>query len=233
MPRRLEMGTVVERCQRRADLENDGHISAAEWLALISEQYGELYALVAETGLRYFEYTSTLTTTGAAYVSEPSDHLATVRIDYLVNGTTTGERRALDELMAQEQPRWSGRTASNEARAFALVDDRIYLYPTPPSGQSYEILYIPQPPDLSTFASDDCVDVVTPDGEAFLIWGVAVKALAKSESNVQLAIAEREAARERLVAWATMRAFNQPRRRISGEFDGPLSGYDPADWRWR
>lgn len=232
MPRRIEMGTVVERCQRRADLENDGHISDGEWLALISEQYGELFALVAETGLRYFEYTSILTTTGASYVSEPSDHLATVRIDYLVNGTVTGERRQLDEIMPQEQARWSGVTGS-EARAYALVDDRIYLYPTPLTGQSYEILYIPQPPDTSSFASDDCLDVVTPDGESFLIWGVTVKALAKSESDVRLAIAEREASRERLTAWATMRAFSQPRRLVSGSFDGPMSGYDPADWRYR
>jgi hypothetical protein len=232
VPRLLEMGTVVERCQRRADLENDGHIADAEWLALISEQFGELCALVSETGLRYFETTATLTTTGVAYVSEPSNHLATVRIDFLVDGTTTGLRRQLDEIMPQEQARWSGHS-NGEARAYALVDDRIYLYPTPPTGQSYEILYIPQPPDVSAFASDECIDVVTPDGESFLLWGVAVKALAKSESDVRLAIAEREAARERLTAWATMRAFSQPRRLISGSFDGPLSGYDPADWRFR
>lgn len=231
MPRLLEMGTVQERCERRADLEGDSHISDAEWLALISEQYGELFSIVAETGLRYFETTSTLTTTGAAYVSEPSNHLATLRIDYLVDGTTTGKRRTLDELMSQEQAALSGQSSTGEARFFALVDDRIYLYPTPPTGQSYEILFIPQSPDVSGYASDECLDVVTPDGEAFLIWGVTVKALAKSESDVRLAIAERDAARERLFVWATMRALSSPRRRFSG--DDSFSGYDPSDWRFR
>jgi hypothetical protein len=233
VPRRYEMSALVERCQQRADLENDGHIASAEWKALISEQYGELFNAVSETGLRYFETTATLTTTGATYVAEPEDHFSTLRLDYLVDGTVTGQRRTLDELMSQEQAVWSGHSGSSEARAYALVDDRIYLYPTPPSGQLYEILYIPQSPDLSAYADDDVIDVVSPDGEAFLIWGVTVKALAKSESDVRLAIAEREAARERLTAWATMRAFSQPRRLISGSFDGPLSGYDPADWRFR
>jgi hypothetical protein len=233
VPRRFEMSTLVERCQRRADLEGDGHIAPAEWTALISEQYGDLFNVVSESGLRYFEFTATLTTTGAAYVTEPEDHFATLRIDYLVDGTTTGQRRTLDELMPQEEAAWSGHGGTAEARAYALVDDRIYLYPTPPTGQLYEILYIPQSPELGLYADDDIVDVVSPDGEAFLIWGVTVKALAKSESDVRLAMSERDAARERLISWATMRALSQPRRRFAGDFDGPASGYDAADWRFR
>lgn len=232
MPRRYEMGDLVTRCQRRADLEGDDHIDSDEWKALISEQYGDLFSVVADSGLRYWEYAEQLTTTGASYVDEPDDHFATVRVDYLADGTTTGRRRTLDELMPQEESAWAGHS-SGEARAFALVDDRIYLFPTPPAGQVYEIVYIPQPPDLATYADDDIVDVVTPDGEAFLVWGVAVKALNKSESDVRLAIAEREAARERLLEWAAQRAFTQPRRLVAGDFDGPNSGYDPSDWRYR
>lgn len=231
MPRRFALSVLVTRCKQRADLENSTHITDAEWNVLISEQYGDLFSVVASSGLRYFESRTTLTTTGIAYVAEPTDHYATVRLDWLVNGTTTGERRELDELMSPEEPDWAGRSGSN-ARAFALSDDRIYLYPTPPTGQLYELTYVPQPPtyDGDTLGTE-LLDLVTPDGEAFLIYGVMVKALAKSESDVRLAMAEREAARGRLLEWATLRAFNQPRRRIVSDFDG--QPYDPADWRYR
>lgn len=219
MPRRYTMGALVTRCQQRADLENDGHVT--EWKALISEQYGDLYSIVAASGLRYFETEATITATGAASYAEPDDHLATVGLDHV---DSAGTRRPLAEIMVQERHRWIGLTG--EAFAFALVDDRILLYPKPATG-TYILIYIPQPPDLSSYADATVVDVVTPDGEAFLVWGVTVKALAKSEADVSLAIAEREAARTRLATWAALRSFNQPRRIPEyGDYD-PI---DPSAW---
>lgn len=227
MPRRFTMSDLVVKCQRRADKENDDHIAAAEWKALISEQYGDVYSVVAGTGMQYFQHTSTIATTGASYYDEPADHLSTVALDRIVD--SAGTRRSLQEIMAQERARFAGRSGS-EARVFALVDDRIYLYPTPPSGQTYELLYIPQPPDLGSYADADVVDLVTPDGEAFLVWGVAVKALSKGEGDVRLALAERDAARGRLLEWAAERSINEPRRIIVDSGDWPS---DPAEWRNR
>lgn len=230
MPRQLLMGTIVTRCQQRCDLEGSGHIANSEWKALISEQYGDLYSVVAETGLRYFESTNTITTTGATSYTAPTDHLGTVLVSRVLD--SAGRRRDLVEIQAQERAGWIG--ISGEAFAYELVGTALILHPTPPSGQTYEILYIPQSPDLSATLDGTNVDLVTPDGEAFLIWGVAVKALAKSESDVQLAIAEREAARARLAEWATLRAFNQPRRRMVVDNSEWLEGgVDAADWRYR
>lgn len=232
MPRSFALSVLVTRCQQRSDLENSTHITTAEWNVLISEQYGDLFSVVASSGLRYFESRTTLTTTGAATVSVPTAHYATIRLDWLVNGTTTGERRELEELMSPEEPGWSGRTGSN-ARAFAISDALVYLYPTPPSGQAYELTYIPQPTTYDVASTGaELLDLVTPDGEAFLIYGVMVKALAKSETDVRLAMAEREAARARLLEWATLRAFTQPRRRIVSDFDGGNGGggWDPGNW---
>ncbi|WP_196299624.1 hypothetical protein, partial [Streptococcus pneumoniae] len=84
-------------------------------------------------------------------LAEMADHLSTVNLSFIVNATT-GERRDLRELMAQERSRYSGQ--SGTARYFSLVDDVIYLYPTPPTGEVYEMRYVPQPPDLTAFASD-------------------------------------------------------------------------------
>ena len=231
MPRSFALSVLITRCKQRADLENSTHITDAEWSALISEQYGDLFSVVASSGLRYFESRTTLTTTGAATVTVPTAHYATVRLDWLVNGTTTGTRRELDELMSPEEPDWAG-VGGSCARAYAVSGSTIYLYPTPPTGQTYELTYVPQPTAYDgTTDPATTIDLVTPDGEAFLIYGVMVKALAKSESDVRLAMAEREAARQRLLEWATLRAFTQPRRRIVSDFDG--QPYDPADWRYR
>lgn len=222
------MGTLVTRCQQRCDRENDNHISTGEWKSLISEQYGELWGIVAGTGLRYFETSAIITTTGDASYDEPADHLGTVLIARV---DTNGGRRDLEEIQAQERARWIGRTG--DAYCYSLVDDQIYLYPTPPLGQNYEILYIPQPTDISGYLDSDPVDIVNADGLAFMIWGVAVKALAKSESDVQLAISEREASRGRLADWATERSFLSQRRRQVDDGYTDLYNRDSADWRFR
>lgn len=227
MPRRFTLGTCVTRCQQRADKENDLSISETEWKSMIGTVYAELYAAVAGTGMRYFEVTHEIVADGSASYDEPTDHLSTVGIDFIVNAQ--GERRKLRELMAQERSRFAG--LSGDAVAFMHVDDQIYLYPKPATG-TYEMLYVPQPPDLTDEDDTVLIDVVTPDGEAFLYWGVAVLALAKESTDTSLARAERDAAKVRVVEWAVMKALNNARVVVS-EADGDDFFYDPADWRWR
>lgn len=224
MARRFTLGDLVLRAKQRVDMEGQGLIGTTEWKGLISTQYAELYSVVAETGLRYFETVAAIATTGlTASYQEPADHMATVAVDRIVNAQ--GERRELQELMAQERNRFAG--LRGDAVAFAHVDDQIILYPLPPAGQTYQIVYVPQPPDLTAYEDATLIDLVTPDGEAFLLWGVAVMALAKEESDTATARGERDAARERIYTWAVMRSINNPRRQMT--MDG--TGYvDPADY---
>lgn len=214
MPRRYELSELRTRCKRRADKENDDHIADAEWNALISEQWGELFEIVAGTGLRYFERTNSITADGSDSYDEPDEHGKTVGLDRV---DSDGRRLSLLPLMPGERSRFAGQTG--DAFEYAIIDDQIFLYPTPSSG-SYELLYIPQPTDLTTLADDDLVDVVCIYGEAFLIWGVAVKALSKSESDVRLAMAERDRSAQRLLEWAAERDANEPRRRVIDSDDG-------------
>ena len=201
-------------------------ISDPEWKGILSSSYAELYSIVAESGLRYFETRETLTTPavdGLPGFPEPSSHLSTVGLDYVASN---GDRTALIEIMVQERNVY-GASRSDRARAFAFIDDRIMLYPPPPDGQTYELLYVPQPPDLTEALDADVIDVVTPDGESFLVWGAAVVALGKEESDTSLARAEREAARERVFNWSVLRALNNPRRTMVD--DGPF-GREEGDW---
>lgn len=232
MSRLVALSTLVERCQKRCDLEEEEHVSAAEWKELISEQYGDLYSVVAESGLRHFESTYTITSTGALYYALPADHLATVAIARILastGGTPSRFGNDLREIMAQEQSRASGQTG--EARRYAVIANNVWLYPAPPSGHTYQLRYVAQSPQLGAAVDATEVDLVTPDGEAFLIWGVAVKALAKSESDTRVAALERDQAKARFKEWTILRALHQPRRKVvlDDELDGSL--LDDSDWR--
>jgi len=217
------MSTIRTRCKRRADQENSTFIADAEWNALISERYGELYQIVVDGGGRYFETEGTITATGATSYDEYDDALHIIAVDFL-SGT---KRRMLDEIMVQERQQLAGRTG--EAFYWEFSDDQIYLYPNPSSG-TYKVLYVPQPPDLSSYADGDLVDVCCPAGESFLIWSVALIAKDKSETNSQLALRMAEAAKVDLQMWAANRAINNPRHRITRDIDDIPR--DPGDYRY-
>lgn len=224
MPRLFAMSSLVTRCKQRADQVNSEFISDAEWKALISEKYGELHGAVCDTGSRYFESTQTITATGATSYDEPDDFRSAVGMDRL-DGT---RRLPVFELMTAERHIFSGQ--SGDARFFQHIDDQIYLHPNPSSG-TYYFLYVPQSPDLSSYGDSDLVDVCDESGEAFLIWGVAAIALAKAESNAQLALQKEADAKERLIAWAARRMMSEPRRRVVDSWSDP-NELRNLGWPW-
>jgi hypothetical protein len=224
MARIFTLGDLVLRCKRRTDREYDSNIGDAEWKGYISSVYAELFAAVAETGFRYFETTATISTTGADSYDEEADHLSTVGIDRVMSD---GTRRELYEVMAQERTRYAGRTG--DAVAYAHIDDQIWLLPTPPTGQTYEMLYVPQPPDLSDGDDDDAIDVVTPDGESFIIWGASVLALFKQGSDTRDAAREKESALGRVMNWATLRSLHACRHNVVDDYS-VSAGRLPGDW---
>jgi hypothetical protein len=207
---------------------------SSEWQNHISSMYAELAHDIAETGLRHFEEIHTITTDGGGEYPLPSDFLSSVGVDYKVNAA--GQRRGLAELMVQERNVYRGVTGASEARTYSIVGGSgtsgarpLTLYPTPPSGQTYELIYIPQPEDLSTLSGNTLVDVVTAHGEEFILWGAAFRALTKEDTEAQVYRFERDAYRAKVIEWATLRALNQPRRRI---VDEEIDGFADGDW-WR
>lgn len=231
MPRLVEMGTLLLRCKQRADKVGDDHIGGSdtsEWHRLISEVYGaDVFQVVADTGLRYFETTATLTTTGAAYVAESSNIAKVIRLDYI---DASGTRFPVRPIGPHDQVGLSALTGT-VALFFAVVDDRIYLYPTPATGQTYEALYIPQAPDLSGYASDACVDVVSADGEACIIWGVAALAKIKASQDAQVYLQKQAEHRDRLQGWAADRLIAYAQSRPAADEYGERYGYEDGDYR--
>ena len=195
---------------------------------MIHAQYAQLYAIVADSGCRYFETSIEVTMAGTNTIAEPPDHLGTVDvIERLVD--SSGRTTRLRQMLPQERSRWAGRTG--QARRFEFVDDTIYLYSIPFFGDIYIIRYIPQPPDITAYDDNNVIDVVNPGGEDFMIWGFCVRALAKVKSDVTLAMAEREKAGTALADWARQRAFNEsPRRFVEDDGDGLFDSPDYDGW---
>jgi hypothetical protein len=215
MPRYYTLSDLIKRAKRRCDMENDPSIAEDEWADLLSEAYGELYTIAVESGMQYFERSRQYTATGAPSIGEPLDHFSTVQVAYLVDPVAL-RYIGLRELMAQERTQMSGLTLSGAsfARAFSVVDRLIYLYPTPPAGQIYELRYVPQPPDFDITVPTMQVDVIAPNGLAFLLWNMAVMAAAKTEVDPQLASARLEQARDRFTTDAVQRALTATRHRV-------------------
>lgn len=227
MPRLFTMATLISRCKQRVGMENGGAVdNDAEWRRLISTKWARLYGTVVETGCRYFESKQTYTTDGSASYDEPADHWATLGVFRVYSD---GRKAPLFERMPQERHLYAGQTG--EAVCYEHVDDQIYLFPTPASGQTYELIYTAQPADLSDYADAQTVDVVTPDGEAFLIEGVAVQALSKEESDVSVARQLEAEALDRVQWWAIQRALVQTRRRHVEDAPDDYPAY-PGDYTW-
>ena len=226
MPRRQTMATWITRFQQMGDLANDDSVSDEIWKSFASLVYGELWAEVANGAGRYFETSYSITADGSASYDEPEGHLSTVRVVYV---DSAGREYPLRMIREQAEAGYKG--VGGEAVAWALVDDQLFLYPTPSSG-TYKWYYLQQPTDLSSYADDDIVDVVCPAGEAFFVWGTVLLALQRQQKNVQLAMAEKARAREDLQVWAAQRSFYEPHQRLAEDDDGCIRS--PGEWEpWR
>lgn len=225
MPRRITAGTLITRAQQLATMENDDSIADAVWKWFLSMVYGELWPEVSMGAAeRYFETSTTITADGSASYDEPDGHMATVRVVRVHDDDT---ETPLRQLRQNEEAAYKGQTG--DAVAWTLVDDQLFLYPTPSSG-TYVWYYQQQPTDLSEYADGDVVDVVVPAGEQFLVWGMVLLALAQQKQNVQLAMSEKEKARAQVQFQAANRNATATRSRGPAECDDDDVVYRPPTW---
>ncbi len=230
MARTVTLGTLVTRCKRRCDLQNQDSPSTADWKGEIHLAYAELYGEVAKPGVSLFDLEADITTTGVAAYDNPDDHLITIGVDYVVDAR--GTRRQLAELEVQER-NWTSGQSGTEALAFRPSANGVILYPLPPAGQTYKHVYVPEPPDLSEADDSTEFEMVTLDGENFVIWWVTAVVKETIGQDSRTAREEREAARERVQLWAAQRMLNSGRRRIvMDDIDVLADGYVPGDWRY-
>ena len=213
MARLVTLGTLVTRAQQRWGAEGDAQLDVTEVKALISEYYGELHALVSNTGARYFETEATLDLNSLAL---PSDHLSTIGVDLVLSGSTGPRRPVWGPIGPADRSYLIGLSTGGPAYFWAEEGTNIALYPTPTSG-TYKHLYVPQPTDLSSAADATSVDVINIYGERLLLWGVASVAQHKGSVSQARAVDEHAKASAELEYWACQRAMGQPRYSIPRE----------------
>jgi len=224
MPRKFSVLDLITRGRRRCDQENRDVLSAAEWKEELSTIKSEFDGELIDSGMRYFEKTSTLTTvTGQNEYLVPSDFLAMVGIDY-VQGD--GQKIELVPMLAQERNYFTGTQASGQSVAYQLIGQNIKFGPPPSGGQTYEIVFVPQPADISDAGDKELIDVVIPAGEAFFVYSLALVGAIKEEHDLTPYFERRvEFWRERVKEWAMQRELYTPKRRYvhgegSNRFDG-------------
>lgn len=209
-------------------MEGDPSIGTTEWKSIISEWYGEAYEIISGEGNRYFETTVTLTTDGTNHLPEPVDQLSIIDQLELILDASTGRCRRLHPISPQQRAALSGRTGT--PRFYELVDDRYYVYPTPPAGQQLTLRYIGQCPDLTAYADADVIDCYCMAGLKFVQYGAAAAAVTKSKNDASALLQERDAQRKLLWEWATERASNaQPVWYVE---DGGGDDDIPTNWAW-
>lgn len=231
MPRIFTVGDLIRRARERVEMENTDYVTDAELKGILSTGYGELYSVLVASGMRYFVSDQTINGDGqASGFALPNDYLSTASVWYVRGNSSTNERLTpLDEIMQQERHLWPG---VRPAQVYILGQAEIELLPIPPMGKEYRHQYVPQPPDLSSADDMDTVDVVTPDGEAFLDAYLQVDMLAKEESDVTGAVAKRQRALQRLEEWSVLRSLNTPRRPVVRNFDSEQDLFGPYEYHW-
>ena len=225
MARSFTIAQLITKGRRRCDQENRDILSAAEWQEELNTVFGEFHGLLTDAGMRYYETEDTITgVAGTQDYALPADFLATIGVDY--EQSTGGQRTELTSFLAQERNVFSGSTGG-QSMAYSLIGQNVRLYPAPATGQTYYHIYVPQPADISASATSTSVDVVTPGGEAFFVWSLALAGGVKEESDM-VPYYERQVDRHRarVVEWAMQRELYTPKRRHVASDRGSNSGVD-------
>lgn len=238
MARSVTLGEIRTRAQQLADIGTDADggsfVSSAEWSRYIDQAYCELYELMANSGLYYFESEQSITTTGAATVALPADHFQTIGVDYQRNNYWT----PLHRIGVRERNRFPI-TGVAYAMAYRVVGTNLVLYGTPPSGQTYRHLYVPAPASLV-----DAADATTVDGvagwEEYIVVDAAIRALLREDTDTSQLQARKAQLKQRIAEAAEQRETAAPARVFDiNADDDAMNPYDsryPLDgfsWRWR
>ena len=235
MPRNFTLIELITKGRRRCDQENRDLLSASEWKEEASTVKSEFEGMIIESGMRMFEKTDVLASIAGSNIYQiPSDFLTMVGVDYL---QTDGQRIELEPMLAQERNYFTGTSSASWAVAYELIGQNITLWPQPPASQTYHIVYVPQPTDTSDAPDDTIIDVITPAGEAFFTWSLALVGGIKEESEM-VPFYERKIKqyREQVTTWATQRELYTPKRRYThGDWnryagDNYGEGFFPGDY---
>lgn len=188
MARSFTVQAIMDRCRRRADMENSNFISDAELLDLINEAHAEVWDLLVAAFQNYFVADTTITLTpGTAAYDLPDDFYKSISVDMQNAGKW-------DSLFPYEEVERNSVLQTSSSIPAATV----------------RLRYVPAPPvfELADVATD------TIDGragwETLLVTTVAIFMLTKEESDTSALERRKQQEMARIQSMAQNRDITNP-----------------------
>lgn len=223
MARSFLVSDLVTAAKQLGDFENSSTLADSEWLTWVSASYARYHNKLVQTGMGYLEATQTITGTGVSTYTLPTDHHASVRVDYQSDTNTWSPLEHISILAKHKYE--SGQTT--QAVAWRIAGANLEILPAPSSG-TYRHIYIP---GVAKLALGDTVKFDRGFEELVIIEAV-LRAKVKEETDTSSLRQERDHLLKELdEALATMTWGESP-----GISDVDDRTYNTGDWipsrRW-
>jgi len=204
------LSDLQTRARQRSDMVNSSFISDAELLSMINSSYAELYDLMVQTYEDYYitSSTFTLTSSDSGVEALPADFSKLKGVDYSVGGDYISLYPY--NWNTRNDRQYNRRVRTDYNRTYKILGSNLRIEPRDNATGDYQLWYIPSfTPLVST---TDIVDSqMTRNGwEEYIVVDVAIKMLAKEESNTAHLLLEKQNLKRRLEAAAGDRDADQP-----------------------
>lgn len=218
----MTLGQIRLAAQQRADRVNSNFVTLPEWNQMINQSYFELYDLLVTTFEDYFMAPAASFTTDGVTTLYP-----------LPNGTNLSGAAPFYKLLGVDLAVNTASNAYVSVGKFNFVDRNRYVYPntastiygvfnmqyrvmgsnielipTPSSGQSIRLWYVPRITQL--LADNDTTTDSISGWIEYVIVDAAIKALQKEESDVSVLMAQKQMLIKRITDSAMNRDAGQP-----------------------
>lgn len=241
-PGQTTLGNLRLECQQRTDRVYSDNISTQEWNSMISQSYKELWDILAQKfGDDYFvasPYTYT-TSQNVNMYPLPSDFKALLGAEVALNPADP------NSWITIKQFEFIQRNLLNFPNIYTfygitniryrLNGNNLYIVPLPQSGQTLRIWYVPRPNQLIN--DTDTVDAIA-GWEEYIVADVCIKALAKTEEDPSVFMAQKMALLKRVEEAAENRNIGEPQRvsdsrRVNFAWgDGGFGGWGDGGVGW-
>lgn len=185
MSRYYTVQEIIERAQRKAEMPtgSSDYVILQEWIDYLNEGSTELLELIYASSADFNVTGTTLVANGvSSSYSLPDDYLQMRWID-CVNGTQRGRVQRFTTPNRNTYRNSNGLFGSGNGYGTGYVyrtqgNSSIQIYPTPPSGETFEINYAPRGTIYTTGSLATQIDGIN-GWESYIVVATALNALIK------------------------------------------------------
>lgn len=207
----VSLGQIRLMAQQRADRVNSQFVTLPEWNSYINQSYFELYDLLVDSYEDYYVTGPTvLTTTGSNLITLPNDFYKLMGVDGSPGSSNAFVTLKKFNFIARNRyiyPQLPNTLLGIFNPQYRLVGNSLMLIPTPQSGQSIQIWYIPK---LTQLLQDTDILKGISGWSEYVICDAAIKALQKEESDVSILMSQKIALIKRIEESSMNRDAGQP-----------------------